>query len=44
MNMGPYLDYLREKYGALYRLPSNMSDRGRDLAAARHGNQRPSSD
>ena len=44
MNMGPYLDYLHEKYGALYGLPSNMLDRGRDLAAARHGNQRPSSD
>jgi len=22
MNMRPYLDYLREKYGSLYRLPA----------------------
>jgi carboxypeptidase Taq len=25
MNMRPYLDYLREKYGSLYRLPPNAS-------------------
>jgi carboxypeptidase Taq len=25
MNMRPYLDYLGEKYGALYRLPANTS-------------------
>jgi carboxypeptidase Taq len=26
MQMAPYLDYLREKYGALYRLPAITSD------------------
>jgi hypothetical protein len=25
MNMRQYLDYLGEKYGALYRLPANTS-------------------
>jgi carboxypeptidase Taq len=25
MQIEPYLDYLREKYGALHRLPANMS-------------------
>ena len=29
MNMQPYLDYLHEKYGALYRLPASTSDGGR---------------
>jgi hypothetical protein len=24
MNVQPYLDYLREKYGALYRLPASF--------------------
>ena len=32
MNMRPYLDYLREKYGALYRLPANTSGGERSLA------------
>jgi carboxypeptidase Taq len=26
MQMGPYLDYLREKYGALYRLPATRQE------------------
>ena len=34
MNMRPYLDYLREKYGTL----ANTSGGGHDLAAAYHGN------
>ena len=34
MNMRPYLDYLREKYGTL----ANTSGGGHDLAAADHGN------
>jgi carboxypeptidase Taq len=29
MDMRPYLDYLREKYGALYRLPASTSAGGR---------------
>ena len=32
MNMRPYLDYLREKYSALNRLPANTSDGGRSFA------------
>jgi len=28
MHTEPYLDYLHQKYGALYRLPANMSGRG----------------
>jgi len=28
MHTKPYLDYLHQKYGALYRLPANMSGRG----------------
>jgi hypothetical protein len=28
MHTEPYLDYLREKYGALYRLPSKTSAGG----------------
>ena len=32
MNMRPYLDYLGEKYGALYRLPANTSGGERSFA------------
>jgi carboxypeptidase Taq len=32
MQMRPYLDYVREKYGALYRLPANTSGGGRSFA------------
>jgi carboxypeptidase Taq len=32
MNIRPYLDYLREKYGALYRLPTKTSGGERSLA------------
>ncbi|MFY9835276.1 MAG: carboxypeptidase M32 [Xanthobacteraceae bacterium] len=31
ISMGPYLDYLREKYGALYGLPANASGGGRSF-------------
>jgi carboxypeptidase Taq len=32
MSIGPYLDYLRDKYGALYRLTTNTSGGERSLA------------
>jgi carboxypeptidase Taq len=32
MHMRPYLDYLREKYSALYRLPANTLGGGRSFA------------
>ena len=35
INTGPYLDYLREKYGALYRLSANTLGNGRSFAAPR---------
>jgi carboxypeptidase Taq len=35
MDMRPYLDYLREKYGTLYRLPASTSAGGRGVGTGR---------